>query len=159
VFDFMGDEQLNYKLEETLAADAQLIGRTTYESFAGAWPQREGPMAEKINSMTKYVVTSSPDTLGWANCVAVDGTGDVPAAIREIKAGDGGEILVAGSRQLVHTLLLSDLVDELRLMVFPVVLGSGARPFPESPDKLTLELADTRAFQTGVQVHTYRPAG
>jgi dihydrofolate reductase len=156
VFDFTGEEQHEYKLRETLEAGAQLIGRVTYESFAGAWPQREGPFADKINSMPKYVVTSTLDELEWENCTPIKG--DIPAEVTKLKRADhGGPILVAGSRTLVHTLMEHDLVDEYRLMVFPVVLGSGARLFPESPNKTTLQLVDTKSFDTGVQVHTYRP--
>ncbi len=156
VFDFMGDEQMKYKFDEILEADAQLIGRVTYESFAGAWPEREGPFAEKMNSMPKYVVTTTLDELEWDNCTAI--RDDIPGEVAKLKQENGGPILVAGSRTLVHTLMEHDLVDEYRLMVFPVVLGSGDRLFPESPDKTTLELTDTKTFETGVQVNTYRPA-
>ena len=156
VSDFIGPEQMEYKLREVLEADVQLIGRVTYESFAGAWPEREGEFADKMNSMPKYVATTTLDELEWSNSTPIKG--DVAAAVGKLKAEDGGPILVAGSRTLVHTLMEHDLVDEYRLMVFPVVLGSGDRLFPESPDKTTLELVETRAFETGVQVHTYRPA-
>jgi dihydrofolate reductase len=156
VFDFIGDEQMKYKFDEILEADVQLIGRVTYESFAGAWPEREGPFADKINSMPKYVVTTTLDELEWDNCTAI--RDDIPGEVAKLKQEDGGPILVAGSRTLVHTLMDHDLVDEYRLMVFPVAVGSGARLFPESPDKLTLELTDTKTFETGVQVNTYRPA-
>jgi dihydrofolate reductase len=156
VFDYMSDEQLEYKLQEILEAEAHLLGRVTYESFAGAWPQREGPMAEKLNSMPKYVVTTTLDELDWNNSTSI--TGDVPAEIAKLKQQDGGPLLVAGSGTLVRTLMENDLVDEYRLMVFPVLLGSGKRLFPESPDKTTLELVDTKTFRNGVQVHTYRPA-
>jgi dihydrofolate reductase len=155
VFDFMGNEQEQFKLEEVLEADAHLLGRVTYESFAGSWPQRSGPFADKMNSMTKYVVTSSLDDLEWENSVAL--RGDVVEEVRTLKDSDGGPILVAGSRTLVHALIQNDLVDELRLMVFPVVLGSGDRLFPESPVKRSLQLADTVTFGSGVQVSTYRP--
>ncbi len=156
VFDFIGDEQMAYKFDEIVEADVQLIGRVTYESFAGAWPQREGPFAEKMNSMPKYVVTTTLVELEWDNCTAI--RDDIPGEVAKLKQENGGPILVAGSRTLVHTLMEHDLVDEYRLMVFPVALGSGARLFPESPDKLTLELTDTKTFETGVQVNTYRPA-
>lgn len=154
VFDYIGEEQMEFKLRETHAAEVQLIGRVTYESFAGAWPQREGEFAEKMNSMPKYVVTSTLDELEWNNSTAIKG--DVLAAVEALKQEDGGPILVAGSRTLVQTLFEHDLIDELRLMVFPVVLGAGARLFPESPDKTVLKLAETQAFATGVQVNTYR---
>ena len=158
VMDFIGEEQLQYKLDETLEADAQLIGRVTYESFAGAWPQREGPFAEKMNSMPKYVVTSTlgDEQLEWNNSKAIGGP--VAEEVGKLKRSEGGPVLVAGSRTLVQTLLAEDLVDELRLMVFPVLLGSGDKLFPESPEKKPLELVDTRTFSTGVQVNVYRPS-
>jgi len=155
--DFMGDEQLEFKLKEVLEADAQLLGRITYESFAGAWPQREGPMAEKLNSMPKYVVTSTlgDDDLEWDNSKAL--AGRVAEEVGRLKEGDGGPILVAGSRTLVQALFGEDLIDELRLMVFPVMLGSGDKLFPESAEKKPFDLVDTRSFATGVQVNTFRP--
>jgi dihydrofolate reductase len=157
VFDFMGSEQQEFKLREVLEADAHLIGRVTYESFAGAWPEREGEFADKMNSMPKYVVTTTLDELEWNNSTPIKG--NVPEEVAKLKRQDGGPILVAGSRTLVHTLMEHDLVDEYRLMVFPVVLGSGDRLFPESPDKTPLELVDSKTFATGVQVNTYRPGG
>ncbi len=156
VMDFMSDEQQEYKLQEILEAESHLLGRVTYESFAGAWPQREGPFAEKMNAMPKYVVTSTLDELEWNNSTPIKG--DVVAEVQKLKDADGGPILVAGSRTLVHSLLQNGLVDELRLMVFPVVLGSGDRVFPESPEKTTLELAETKSLPSGVQVNVYRPA-
>jgi dihydrofolate reductase len=156
VFDFMGEEQQRYKFQEVLEADAQLIGRVTYESFAGAWPKRTGEFADRMNSMPKYVVTTTLGELEWNNSTPI--RGDVADEVRKLKEQDAGPILVAGSRTLVHTLMDEDLVDEFRLMVFPVVLGSGKRLFPESPDKRTLELTDTKTFDTGVQLNTYRPA-
>jgi dihydrofolate reductase len=156
VFDFVGDEQMAFKLQELLEAEIHLLGRVTYESFAGAWPERTGPMAEKMNSMPKYVVTTTLDELEWNNSTPIKG--DVAGEVTKLKQHDGGPILVAGSRTVVQTLIEHDLVDEYRLMVFPVVLGSGERLFGESPHKTTLELVDTKTFETGVQVHTYRPA-
>jgi dihydrofolate reductase len=156
VGDFIGEEQLAFKQQEVLDAGVQLIGRVTYESFAGAWPQREGEFAERMNSMPKYVVTKTLDELEWNNSVPV--RGDVATEVAKLKQEDGGPILVAGSRTLVHALIENDLVEEYRLMVFPVVLGSGKRLFPESPDKVRLQLLDTQTFETGVQVNTYVPA-
>jgi len=156
VFDFISPEQQEFKLREVLEAEAHLIGRVTYESFAGAWPQREGEFADKMNAMPKYVVTSTRNELEWNNSIPVKG--DVVAEVAKLKDGEGGPILVAGSRTLVQALMANDLVDELRLMVFPVVLGSGMRLFPESPDKTVLELTDTKTFDSGVQVNTYRRA-
>lgn len=153
---YFSDEFGAYKLEEQLAADTLLLGRRTYESFFGAWPQREGPMADKINTMDKVVVSSTLGSSDWA------GTTVIPAATREaieeLKAQDGAPILVVGSRTLVHGLLADGLVDRLHLAVFPVILGSGARLYPESPDKLPLELIDSVAFPNGVFAQTFRPA-
>ncbi len=154
VFDFMSTEQEEWKLRETLESDALLLGRVTYEGFAEAWPGRGGPFADKMNSMPKYVVSSTLSEPEWENTTVLDG--DMPTAVAELKEGEGGPIQVPGSQTLVHGLLDAGLVDELRLMVFPVVLGSGKRVFPDSPDKLTMELVDTERFGSGVQVHTYR---
>ena len=156
VFDFMGPEQQEFKLQEVLEAESHLLGRVTYESFAGAWPQREGPFAEKMNAMPKYVVTSTLDELEWNNSTPLQG--DVVTAVEKLKQDTDGPILVAGSRTLLHTLIENELIDELHLMVFPVAVGSGAKVFPESPDKTTLQLTDSKIFASGVQVNTYRPA-
>lgn len=156
VGDFIGEEQLAFKQQEVLDAEVQLIGRVTYESFAGAWPQRAGEFADRMNSMPKYVVTKTLGELEWSNSIPL--AGDLPDEVAKLKQQDGGPILVAGSRTLVHGLIEHGLVDEYRLMVFPVVLGSGDRLFPESPDKIALELAETKTFSTGVQVNTYHPA-
>jgi dihydrofolate reductase len=155
VFDFISEEQQEFKYQEIVEADVHLLGRVTYESFAGAWPEREGPFADKMNAMPKHVVTTTLDELEWSNSTPIKG--DVAAEIAMLKQEDGGPILVAGSRTLVHFLLENDLVDELRLMVFPVVLGSGDRLFPDSSDKAPLRLVDTKTFDSGVQVNTYRP--
>jgi dihydrofolate reductase len=157
VFDFMSPEQERYKLDETLEAGSHLLGRVTYESFAGAWPQRRGEFADKINSMPKYVVSSTLEApLDWSNSTLIQG--DVGEQVRRLKEQDGGPILVAGSATLVHWLIDNDLVDELRLMVFPVIIGGGKRPFPESRQKKRFKLTDTRTFGSGVAVHTYEPA-
>jgi dihydrofolate reductase len=104
--------------------------------------------------MPKHVVTTTLSELDWNNSFVVEGA--AAEGVAKLKQQEGGPLLVAGSRTLVHTLMENDLIDELRLMVFPVVLGSGLRLFPESPDKKALQLADTRAFGSGVQVHSYR---
>lgn len=154
VIDFMGQPEEQYKLDEVLEAESLLIGRVTYESFADAWPSRTGELAEKINRMPKHVATTTRRDLEWENSEVIEG--DVAEGVARLKAGDGGAILVAGSRTLAHTLMQHGLVDELRLMVFPVVLGSGAKVFPETPDKTVLALADTQVFDSGVVVLTYR---
>ncbi len=157
VFDFMGPEQERYKLDEALEAESHLLGRVTYESFAGAWPQREGEFAEKINSMPKYVVsTTLSEPLEWNNSTLIKG--DVAEGVAELKGRQQGPILVAGSATLVHTLLENDLVDELRLMVFPVIIGGGVRPFPESQKRKAFKLTDSRSFDSGVAAHIYEPA-
>jgi dihydrofolate reductase len=155
VFDFMSDDQLRYKLEETLEAESLLIGRVTYESFAGAWPSRTGEFADKMNAMPKYVVSTTLRDPEWNKTVVIGN--DVIGQIRRLKERHGGPLLVAGSRTLVHTLMEHDLVDEWRLMVFPVILGSGRRLFPETPSKTVLRLVDTKPFSSGVLVQTYHP--
>jgi dihydrofolate reductase len=156
VFDFIGEEQLRYKLAEVLEAESLLIGRVTYESFAGAWPKREGEFADKMNAMPKHVVSTTLRRPAWSNSEVIHG--DVTGAVRRLKARRRGPILVAGSRTLVHALMREDLVDEYRLMVFPVLLGSGRRLFPDSPDRTALRLTDTRPFPSGVVLLTYAPA-
>jgi dihydrofolate reductase len=154
-FEFPDGGQYAYKLEETMAAEVLLLGRVTYEGFAAAWPGRtdEAGFADKMNAMPKYVVSTTLDDAAWNNSTLLrdlDG-------VRKLKQDVDGDILVAGSRTLVHSLLEHDLVDELRLMVFPVILGSGRRIFPETPDKMAFELVDTRTYDdAGVVVHAYR---
>jgi dihydrofolate reductase len=155
VFDFVSPEQEQYKLDEVMEADSLLLGRVTYEGFAGAWPQRGGPFADKMNNMPKYVVSTTLEDPDWNNTSVMRDVKDVSG----LKEGDGGPIVVAGSRTLVHGLMEHDLVDEFRLMIFPVVLGSGARLFPDAPDKTPLELVDTQVFNSGVVVQSYRPQG
>jgi dihydrofolate reductase len=149
------DELGAYKLEEQLAADVLLLGRRTYESFFGAWPAREGPMADKINEMEKAVVSNTLAASPWTNTTILGG--DLRAAIAELKARNGGPILVPGSRTLAQWLLTSGLVDELHLQVFPLMLGSGQRFFPESPNTQAFTLVDSVALPAGIQAHTYRP--
>ena len=157
VFQFQAPAQEQYKLKETLDAEALLLGRVTYEGFAGAWPERSGEFADKMNDMPKYVASTTLKELDWNNSTLLEG--DVAGAVSELKQQDGGDILVAGSRTLVHTLMEHDLVDEYRIMIFPVVLGSGKRLFPDTPDKTALTLVDTQAFDSGVVVNSYEPAG
>jgi dihydrofolate reductase len=152
--EFPDGGQYAYKLEELVAADVQLLGRVTYESFAEAWPERtdEAGFADKMNTMPKYVVSTTLDEATWSNTTILRNLDDV----EKLKSDVDGEILVAGSRLLVHGLLERDLVDELRLMIFPVILGSGRRIFPETPEKKVFELADTRTYDSGVVVNAYR---
>ncbi len=159
VLDFPEDsERGKYKLDEVLAADALLLGRVTYEGFAAAWPSRKDKagFAAKMNSMPKYVVSSTLDELAWNNSSLL--RGDVAEAVAALKGQEGGDILVAGSRTLVQSLHEHHLVDEYRLMVFPVVLGSGRRLAPDDvAEKALLKLVDSRTFDSGVAVHTYHP--
>jgi dihydrofolate reductase len=127
-----GEEGDRFKLDELLDAEILLLGRRTYEGFAAAWPERtdEAGFAEKMNTMRKVVVSKTLEEASWSNTKVV--SGDLAAEIGRLKQEDGGDILVAGSRQLAQELLELDLVDELRLMVFPVVLGAGKRLFDDT---------------------------
>src|SRR5215217_7287155 len=116
-----GPDGDKFKLDELMASDALLLGRVTYEGFAAAWPSRTGDFAEKFNTMRKYVVSTALDEPGWSNSTVI--RADVAEEVAELKEQPRGDVLVNGSVQLVHTLVQHDLVDELRLMVFPVVLG------------------------------------
>jgi dihydrofolate reductase len=140
-----------FKLEETRSTEALLLGRRTYEGFAAAWPSREGEFADMFNSMPKYVVSSTLESPEWNNTTVLENIDDV----RELKDRVDGEIVVHGSRQLAQALLEEDLVDELRLMVFPVVLGSGKRLFGDTADKKRLQLADSKVVGDGVAILTY----
>jgi dihydrofolate reductase len=157
-FDFdRGDEGNKFKLDELLEADAQLFGRRTYDGFAEAWPSRTGEFANKINKSPKYVVSSTLEDPSWENSTVI--SGNVAEEVSKLKAQPGGNILVAGSAQLVRTLLEHGLVDELRLMVFPVVLGKGKRLFDDGLGKSAFQLVESRPVgPDGVLVLVYRPA-
>jgi dihydrofolate reductase len=143
-----------YKLDELTVAEIQLLGRVTYEAFAQAWPSREGDFADKINRGRKYVVSSTLIDPKWENTTVI--SENVPDEIARLKDETEGPILVAGSGTLVGTLLAHDLVDELRLMVFPTVLGRGRRLFPEGVDRLKFRLVETRTVgPDGVLVQTF----
>src|SRR5918994_2117376 len=152
-----GDEGDTFKLDETMSSDALLLGRRTYEGFAAAWPSRDGEFADKFNSMPKYVVSSTLSEPEWNNSTVLHG--NVAEEVKKLKEEQDGEIVVHGSAQLVQTLLDHDLVDELRLMVFPVVLGTGKRLFGETSDKKPLRLTDSKVVGDGVAILTYHPAG
>ena len=150
-----GDEGNQFKLDETLEAEALLLGRVTYEGFAAAWPAMEDPVgfADKMNSMPKYVVSSTLENPAWNNSTVLEG--DAAEAVAKLKQEIDGVILVGGSAQLAQTLFENDLVDEVRLMVFPVVLGSGKRLFGDSSDKLRLRLASSKTVGDGITINTY----
>ena len=152
-----GEEGDRFKLEETMASDALLLGRVTYQGFADSWPSRTGEFADKFNTMPKYVVSSTLDKAEWGNSTVLKG--DVVEAVSTLREDPGGDIVVHGSARLVQTLLDNDLVDELRLMVFPVVLGSGKRLFGATSDKKPLRLVDSRTVGDGVTILVYRRAG
>lgn len=154
VFPYHDEGSLEYKGEELREAEALLLGRVTYEGFAQAWPAREGEFADRINSMPKFVVSSTLSDPEWENTTVLSGID----AVRELREGEGGPILVNGSATLVRSLFESDLVDEYRQMVFPVIIGDGIRPFPAATEKKPMELVDSKTFETGVQVHVLRPA-
>ena len=148
-----GTEGDQFKLAELEEADAQLLGRVTYQGFAAAWPKMQGEFADKMNNMPKYVVSSTLDEGEWANSTVL--RGDVVRAVSELKQRTSGEILVYASYQLVRTLLEHDLVDELRLVIFPVVLGDGDRLFGETTDKKPLRLIDSTTLGKGLAFVTY----
>jgi dihydrofolate reductase len=151
-----GDEGDKFKLEETLESSALLLGRVTYEGFAEAWPSRTGEFADKFNNMPKYVVSSTLDEPEWNNSTVL--REDVVDAVSKLRNELEGDIVVHGSGQLVRTLLEHDLIDELRLMVFPVVLGSGKRLFGDTSDKKPLKLVDSKTVGDGVSILVYNPA-
>src|SRR4051794_3584022 len=150
-----GEEGDAFKFDEVMQADAQLLGRVTYEGFAAAWPNYTDKVgfADKMNAMPKYVVSSTLQNADWNNSTIL--SGDVVAEVKKLRDEVDGVILVAGSARLVQTLLENDLVDELRLMVFPVVLGSGKRLFGETTDKKPLKLADSKIVGDGIAILTY----
>jgi dihydrofolate reductase len=153
-----GDEGNKFKLDELEEAEAQLLGRITYEGFADAWPQREGDpnmggFAKKMNTMPKYVYSTTLESADWQNTTVL--SGDFAADIHKVKDEVDGVILVAGSAALVQGLIANDLLDELRLMVFPVTLGGGLRLFADDGRKVPLTLADARTVGAGIQLLTY----
>jgi dihydrofolate reductase len=148
-----GDDGMQFKVDETMNSDAMLLGRVTYEGFAEAWPQRDGEFADRFNAMPKYVVSSTLRDPSWTNTTVLDG--DLPSAAARVREQHAGDVVVHGSARLVQGLLAADLVDELRLMVFPVVLGSGKRLFGESSDKKPLKLTDSKIVGDGVAILTY----
>src|SRR5262249_6287901 len=147
-FDYdRGEDGNAFKLDELTDADVQLLGRVTYQGFAEAWPSRDGPFADKLNSDPKVVVSTTLENPTWQNTTVI--SDDVARRIAKLKEDTRGSILVAGSGTLVATLLENDLVDELRLMVFPTILGRGRRLFPDGLDRLKLRLVGARQVGPG----------
>jgi dihydrofolate reductase len=151
-----GDEGDQFKVDETTNSAALLLGRKTYEGFADAWPSREGAFADKFNSMPKYVVSSTLVDPDWNNSTVLKG--DIVEEVGKLREELDGDIVVHGSARLVQTLLENDLVDQLRLMVYPVVLGSGKRLFGDTSDKKPLRLVDSKVVGDGVAILIYEPA-
>ncbi len=152
-----GPEGDKFKYDELMASDALLLGRVTYQGFAAAWPSRTGDdFSDKMNSMRKYVVSTTLERADWNNSRVIKN--NVVGELSRLKAGEGGDILVAGSGQLVHTLMQHGLVDEYRLMVYPVILGEGKRLFQDGSDRLTLRLVEAKPVgSAGVMTLVYRP--
>jgi dihydrofolate reductase len=151
-----GDEGDKFKLDETMGSDALLLGRKTYEGFAEAWPSRDGEFADKFNSMPKYVVSSTLQDPDWNNSTVL--SGDLFAEVAKLKEEHDRDIVVHGSARLVQSLVEQDLVDELRLMVFPVVLGGGKPLFGQTTTTKPLKLVDSRVVGDGVAILVYQPA-
>lgn len=151
-----GDEGDKFKLDETMASDALLLGRVTYEGFAEAWPSRndEAGFADKFNSMPKYVVSSTLESPEWNNTTVLGS--DAVEAASKLKDEIDGIVQVPGSLRLVQALIENDLVDELHLMVFPVVLGTGKRLFGETSDKVPLKLKESKTVGDGVTILIYQ---
>ena len=150
-----GPEGDKFKLDEVLAAGAMLLGRVTYQGFAEAWPSRIGDFADKMNGMPKYVVSSTLKEGSWANTKVIGN--QVAQQVSGLKAMPGGDILVAGSARLVSSLMEHDLVDEYRLMLYPVVLGKGKRLFTDASSRHALQLVEVKPVGGGILILTYHP--
>ncbi len=154
-FDFdRGEEGDRFKLNEALESEALLLGRVTYEGFAAAWPSREDEFADRFNNMPKFVVSSTLEDPAWNNTTVLGG--DVGEEVSKLREEIDGDIYVHGSCRLAQTLIDKDLVDELHLMVFPVVLGTGKKLFGETSDKKPLKLTDSKVVGDGVAILTYQ---
>ena len=149
-----GEDGNQFKLDETREADGLLLGRRTYESFAGAWPKRSGEFAEKLNAMPKFVVSSTLEAPEWQNTTVLN-SGDATGQVRRLKDEFDGELQVPGSHRLVQELVASDLVDQINLMIFPVVLGTGMKVFEEMPERRDLRLRDSKVVGDGIVVLVY----
>jgi dihydrofolate reductase len=152
-----GEDGDKFKFEETRDTEALLLGRVTYEGFARAWPSVPGEFGDMFNNMPKYVVSSTLEKADWKNSTILKG--DMEKEVSELKKRVKGNIVVHGSARLVQTLLEHDLVDELRLMVYPVILGSGKRLFGDTTDKKSLKLKESRTVGDGVAILIFEKAG
>ena len=151
-----GPEGEQFKVDETMASDAQLLGRITYEVFAASWPHFEGEFADYFNAMPKYVVSSTLKDPEWTNTTVL--SGDVVEEVRKLKQQHERDIVVHGSPQLAQTLIEHDLVDALHLLVYPVIVGAGKRLFDSTSETKQLQLAEARTFGDGVQLLVYERA-
>jgi dihydrofolate reductase len=151
-----GDDGERFKVDEALGAEALLLGRRTYEGFAAAWPDYEGELADKYNGMPKYVVSRTLTDPTWNNTRVLGG--DPVAEVTALKGEVDGELQVAGSIQLVQGLIANDLVDEIHLMTFPVILGTGRRLFGETPDKSMWKLTGSRTVGEGIPITIFQRA-
>ena len=151
-----GDDGNQFKADETMGSDALLLGRRTYEGFASAWPEREGEFADKFNTMPKFVVSSTLTDPEWGETTVV--SGDLATEIPKIRDEADGDVVVHGSIQLVQGLLDAGLVDELRLMVFPVVLGTGRKLFADADESKKFKLTDSKTVGEGVPILILEPA-
>lgn len=151
---YWNDEIAQFKAEETLASDALLLGRVTYEMFASAWPQSKDEGAVFMNSVRKYVVTSTLNSLSWNNSVAIKS--NVVEEIRQLKQQDGKNLLVYGSGKLVQTLIAHDLIDSYRFLIYPVVQGKGQR-FISDAVQATLKLVESKTYSSGAIGLVYEP--
>jgi dihydrofolate reductase len=148
-----GEDGEKFTLDKTLGTEALLLGRRSYEFFAATWSSRGGELADKLNSLPKYVVSSTLQDPDWNNSTVLDG--DVVDEVLKLKEELTGEIVVLGSGQLARTLIEHDLADELRLLIYPVVLGDGARLFGASSDKKPMRLVETQTVGDGIAILTY----
>jgi dihydrofolate reductase len=167
-FRFMSEDRAKFKFDELAASDALLLGRVTYEGFAAAWPsmmeQHEGPRRAELQEYTdmmngypkRVASTTLEEPLEWNNSTLIKG--NIAEEVSGLKRQPGKDILIFGSGDLVNTLIRHGLIDEYRLMVFPIVVGSGKRLFRDGIDEMALELVETKTFGSGVVVLTYRPA-
>jgi dihydrofolate reductase len=149
------DEAAKIALDEALGTEAMLLGRRSYEFLASRWPSRTGGLADRLNSKPKYVVSSILQDPAWNNTTVL--TGDAVSEVSKLKQQLAGDIVIAASFQLVHTLLEHDLVDEMRLMIYPVVLGTGTRLFGETSDKKPMRLVSNKTVAGDLAFLTYEP--
>jgi dihydrofolate reductase len=151
-----GPEGDKFKLDEVMSSEALLLGRVTYEGFASAWPSRIGEFADKMNGMAKYVVSSTLQGPAWNNTTVIKQ--NIAEEVAQLKSIPGKDILIAGSGKLVNTLMQHNLIDEYRLMVYPVILGKGKRLFTQASDMLALKLVESKPVGAGILILTYQPA-